>query len=63
MFDYDKGDFDSLRNALRAVNLTSILGSDDINADWKNWKDVFLAAVSDYIPTKKLEGKHPLTLD
>ena len=60
VYDYDKGDFDSLRNALRAVNLTSILGSEDINTDWRNWKDVFLAAVSDYIPTKKLKGKNPL---
>jgi hypothetical protein len=60
VYDYDKGDFDSLHNALRAVNLTSILGSEDINTDWRNWKDVFLAAVSDYIPTKKLKGKNPL---
>ena len=60
MYDYNKGDFDGLQNALRAVDLTSLLGSENINIDWQNWKDAFLEAVSDYIPTKKLKGANPL---
>ena len=60
VYDYNQGDFDGLRNAVRAVELTSLLGSENINIDWQNWKDAFLAAVSDYIPTKKLKGANPL---
>ena len=50
VFDYRKEDFDGLRGALEA--------SDGINSDWTFWKDAFMSAVSDFIPTKKIQGKN-----
>ena len=53
-----KRDFEGLRTALSAINLSSIIANDDINTDWHQWKDTFLAAVSDYIQTKRLKGRN-----
>ena len=60
MYDYENGDFEGLRVALDAINLSLTLGSENINTDWQNWKDTFLAAVTNYIPTKQIKGKNPL---
>ena len=60
VYDYEKGDFEGLRTALSAINLSAVLGCDDINIDWQQWRDTFLAAVSDYIPMKRLKGRNPL---
>ena len=32
----------------------------NIDDDWRCWKDLFLAAVKDYIPLKKLKGHNPV---
>ena len=37
-----------------------IIANDDINTDWYQWKDTFLAAVSDYMQTKRLKGRNPI---
>ena len=34
VYDYAKGDFDGLRDALRAVNLTSVVGEGDLKSCW-----------------------------
>ena len=60
VYDYAKGDFEGLRTALSAINFSSIIANDDINTDWHQWKDTFLAAVSDYIQTKRLKGRNPI---
>ena len=60
VYDYAKGDFEGLRTALSAINLSSIIANDDINTDWHQWKDTFLVAVSDYIQTKRLKGRNPI---
>ena len=60
VYDYAKGDFDCLRDALRAVNLTSVVGEGDLESCWQTWKDLFLAAVKDNIPTKRLRGRNPV---
>ena len=56
VYDYAKGDFDGLRNALPSVNLTSVVGEGDLESCWQTWKDLFFAAVKDNIPTKRLRG-------
>ena len=59
MFDYRRGDFDGLRSALQSLDLSILIQDDgDINNDWLQWKDAFLSAVADYIPTKKIKGKN-----
>ena len=59
VYDYRNGDFDGLRGALEALNLCNLIqDSDDINSDWTFWKDAFMSAVSDFIPTKKIKGKN-----
>ena len=59
VYDYRNGDFDGLRGALEALNLCNLIqDSDDINLDWTYWKDAFMSAVSDFIPTKKIKGKN-----
>ena len=60
VYDYAKGDFEGLRTALSAINLSSIIAKDDINTDWHQWKDTFLAAVSDYIQARRLKGRNPI---
>ena len=58
VFDYRNEDFDGLRGALEAQILCSLIQDrDDINSDWTFWKDAFMSAVSDFIPTKKIKGK------
>ena len=53
VYNYNAGDFGGLRRALNAINLTSLVEhAIDINIAWQ-WKDVFLTAVSHYIPMKK----------
>ncbi|EDO48374.1 predicted protein [Nematostella vectensis] len=34
--------------------------NNDIDTDWQNWKDLFLAAVADHVPSKKLRGRNPV---
>ena len=59
VYDYRNGDFFGLRGALEALNLCNLIqDSDNINKDWTYWKDTFMSAVSDFIPTKK--GKNTL---
>ena len=59
VYDYRNGDFAGLRGALEALNLCNLIqDSDDINLDWTYWKDAFMSAVSDFIPTKKFNGKN-----
>ena len=59
IFDYRRGDFDGLRSALQSIDLCSIIQSEgDINLNWLQWKDTFLAAVTDFIPTKRIKGRN-----
>ena len=60
VYDYAKGDFKGQPTALSAINLSSIIANDDINTDWHQRRDTFLAAVSDYIQTKGLKGRNPI---
>lgn len=61
VYDFRRADFQGLCSALRAVDLTSVMSDDgNLDDDWHCWKDTFLAAVSDHIPTKKLKGRNPL---
>jgi len=57
-FNYRNGDFDGLRGALEVLNLRNLIqDGDDINSDWTYWKDAFMRALLDFIPTKKIKGK------
>jgi len=59
VYDYRKGDFEGLRRALESINLCNLVqDSGNINLDWTEWKDAFMSAVSDYIPTKKIKGRN-----
>ena len=56
VYDYCRGDFNGLRSAIGAIDLCSTINTDDVNISWHQWKDAFLAAVQDYIPTKNIKG-------
>ena len=58
VFDYRRADFEGLRAALEAIDLTSTIHKDVVNTSWLEWKDTFLAAVQDFIPTKKNKGRN-----
>ena len=45
---------------LSAINLSSIIANDDLDTDWHQWKDTFLAAVSDDIQAERLKGRNPI---
>ena len=36
------------------------MGEGDLESCWQTWKDLFLAAVKDNIPTKRLRGGNPV---
>ena len=58
VYDYANGDFEGLREALSAINLSSIVGHNNIDDDWRCWKDLFLAVVKDFVPSKRLKGRN-----
>lgn len=59
VYDYRRGDFIGLRSALQSLNLSNIFQDGvDINLDWLRWKDAFMSAVADFIPSKKIKGKN-----
>ena len=64
VLDFNKGDFESLRSVLSAIHLSSTVADDrnggDIDTAWQHWKDTFLAALSDYMISKKLKGCNPI---
>ena len=42
--------------SLNAIGLSSASDNSDIDTDWREWKDIFLSAVADHIPLKRLKG-------
>jgi hypothetical protein len=59
VYDYRKGDFEGLRSALQSVNLcNAIQDVNNINQDWSLWKDTFLAAVTDFVPSKTIRKRN-----
>ena len=58
VYNYKKGDFDGLRSAIEAIDLSNAIHQDDVNTSWLEWKDTFLAAVEGYIPTKRIKGRN-----
>lgn len=58
MFGYSRRDFEGLCGALSAMDLSTTLEHANINLDWLQWKDTFLAAVADYIPSGRLKGRN-----
>ena len=57
VYDYRQGDFTALRSALDFLDLSGLITTNgDINDDWQNWKDTFLATVSNHIWTAKLRS-------
>ena len=51
MFDFKNGNLDALRESLSRTPF-QIAASEDIDEYWSNWKDLFLSAVKDHVPTK-----------
>lgn len=60
VYDYANGDFEGLCDALSAINLSSTVGHNNIDNDWRCWKDLFLVAVKDFVPSKRLKGRNPI---
>ena len=60
VYDYTNGDFEGFREALSAINLSSIVGHNNIDDDWRCWKDLFLTAAKDFVPSKRLKGRNPV---
>jgi hypothetical protein len=58
VYDYQKGDFKGLRSTLHNIDLSNIIESSaDVNEAWLEWKEKFVAALREFIPTKKIKGK------
>jgi hypothetical protein len=55
-----KSNFEGLRSSLSTIDLTLCIGHDNINDDWKSWRNPFLGAVSKYVPSKKLKRQKQL---
>ena len=55
VYVHRQGDFTVLRPALYSLDLSGLITTNgDINDGWKNWKDTFLAMVSNHISTALL---------
>ena len=51
VFDYQRANFECLRAHLQSRNLEAkISDNGDVNYDWMNWKNAFLAAVAEFVP-------------
>ena len=51
VYDFKNGNFDDLRESLSRVPFY-VAYSDDIDEHWSNWKDLFLTAEKEHIPTQ-----------
>ncbi len=61
VFYYGRADFDGLQARIQTLNLGQRISNDsDINDDWSDWKNAFLAAVNDFEPTKRVKGRKSL---
>jgi hypothetical protein len=60
VYNYKKSNFEGLRSSLSTIDLTLCIGHDNINDDWKSWRNPFLGAVSKYVPSKKLKRQKQL---
>ena len=58
VYDYAIGDFEGLREALSAINLSSIVGHNNIDDDGRCRKDLLLAAVKDFVASKRLKSRN-----
>ena len=55
VFDYKRGNFDELRAALEALDLCSVIESEvNVQEGWMKWKELFLKAAYENIPTKTI---------
>ncbi len=58
VYNYKKGDFNGLREALNLLNLSDIVSSEnDVDIAWMKWKDAFVTAVDTYIPKFTTKSK------
>lgn len=59
VYDYLKGDFQGLRSTLQCIDLSSIIeSSTNVNEAGLQWKEMFVAAVRKFIPTREIKCKH-----
>ena len=56
-YDFKSGNFDGLRDSLTRL-LFEVATLADVNEHWSNWKDLFLTAVKERIPIKKVGDKN-----
>ena len=57
-FDFQRANFECLRAHLQSRNLeVKISGNGDVNYDWINWKNAFLAAVKEFVPVINTKGR------
>ena len=58
VYDYANGDLEGLREALSSINLSSVVGHNNINDDWRCWKDLFQTSAKDFVPSKRLKSRN-----
>ena len=59
VYNYAKGDFNSLRATLRCLPLLEIIDSEhDVDTAWAKWKGVFLTAVDSHIPKSTVKSSY-----
>ncbi len=61
VYDYHNTDFNRLREAIQAENLSAMIGpTQNINENWSNWVNAFKSLISRYVKTKMLKRKRSL---
>ena len=61
VLDFRRDDFDGLRSALQAIDLSTIIQQDsNINEDWLLWKDTFLTTVKEFVLLERSREETPL---
>ena len=56
VYNFKKGDFDSLRTLLKSTSFDDIFQNNDIETCWFTWKQRFIEAVDKCIPKLKLKS-------
>ena len=58
VYNYRLADWNGLSETLRLTDLMPSINSTDIDSDWQQWMDLFLAAVADHIPVRTFKRKN-----
>ena len=47
-----------MKLSISSINLSSVVGHNNINDDWRCWKDLLQTSAKDFVPSKRLKSRN-----